>query len=314
MTATAERTLPATRAATPGAVWAALVVVYLVWGSTYLAIRILVETMPPLLSAGARFVVAALILGTVIALRSGVSALRVDRRQLGAAAIVGTLLCLGGNGLVTLGEQTVPSALAALIVAVVPLWVVLLRTATGDRPRAMTYGGVLLGFLGLVVLVVPGSDVGGATVAGVLTIVAATVCWAVGSFFSARLPLPPNTYVASTWEMLTGGAVMLLLALGRGEASGLDVGAFSARSWLALAYLITFGSLLAFTSYVWLLSNAPISLVATYAYVNPVVAVILGALILAEPVTAAILIGGGIVVAGVAIVVSTERPRRTPPS
>jgi len=293
-------------------VWAALVVVYIVWGSTYLAIRILVETMPPLLSAGARFVVAALILGTVIALRSGVSALRVDRRQLGAAAIVGTLLCLGGNGLVTLGERTVPSALAALIVAVVPLWVVLLRTATGDRPRSMTYGGVLLGLAGLVVLVVPGSDVGGATVAGVLTIVAATVCWAVGSFFSARLPLPPNTYVAAAWEMMTGGAVMLVLALGRGEASGVDVSEFSTRSWLALGYLITFGSLLAFTSYVWLLSNAPISLVATYAYVNPVVAVILGALILAEPVTAAILVGGGIVVAGVAIVVSTERPRRKP--
>jgi len=293
-------------------VWAALLVVYIVWGSTYLAIRILVETMPPLLSAGARFVLAALILGTVIALRSGVSALRVDRRQLGAAAIVGTLLCLGGNGLVTLGEQTVPSALAALIVAVVPLWVVLLRTATGDRPRSMTYGGVLLGLAGLVVLVVPGSDVGGSTVAGVLTIVAATVCWAVGSFFSARLPLPPNTYVAAAWEMTTGGAVMLALALGRGEASGVDVSGFSTRSWLALAYLITFGSLLAFTSYVWLLSNAPISLVATYAYVNPVVAVILGALILAEPVTAAILVGGGIVVAGVAIVVSTERPRRKP--
>jgi drug/metabolite transporter (DMT)-like permease len=148
---------------------------------------------------------------------------------------------------------------------------------------------------------------------GSLVVLAASASWAIGSYWSSRLPLPRDPFVATVWEMAGGGVVLLVAGLSRGEASGLDLGAVSTRSWLALGYLVVFGSLVAFTAYVWLLQNAPISLVATYAYVNPVIAVILGAALLAEPVTAAIIVGGAIVVAGVAVVVSTERPRSSAP-
>jgi len=286
--------------------------VYVVWGSTYLAIRVVVETMPPLLSAGVRFLVAAAILAAVVAARKGPGALRVDRRALLAAALVGTLLLAGGNGGVTLAEQWIPSSLAALLVAAVPLWVVLLRTGNGDSPGRRSVLGVLLGFAGLSVLLRPGGG-NGMVLVGSLVVLVASASWAVGSYWSSRLPLPRDPFVATVWEVASGGVVLLVAGLVRGEASGLDLGAVSTRSWLALAYLVVFGSLVAFTAYVWLLQNAPISLVATYAYVNPVIAVILGALLLAEPVTAAIVVGGAIVVAGVAVVVSTERPRSTAP-
>jgi len=292
--------------------WGALGIVYVVWGSTYLAIRVVVETMPPLLSAGVRFLVAAAILAAVVAARKGPGALRVDRRALLAAALVGTLLLAGGNGGVTLAEQWIPSSLAALLVAAVPLWVVLLRTGNGDSPGRRSVLGVLLGFAGLSVLLRPGGG-NGMVLVGSLVVLVASASWAVGSYWSSRLPLPRDPFVATVWEVASGGVVLLVAGLVRGEASGLDLGAVSTRSWLALAYLVVFGSLVAFTAYVWLLQNAPISLVATYAYVNPVIAVILGALLLAVPVTAAIVVGGAIVVAGVAVVVSTERPRSTAP-
>jgi drug/metabolite transporter (DMT)-like permease len=295
---------------TPGTLWVALATVYLVWGSTYLAIRVVVHTMPGLLSAAVRFLVAAAVLGAFLRLRRGAGALRVSRRQLGAATLIGVLLLLGGNGLVVLGEETVPSGLAALLVAAVPLWVVVLRRAFGDRPGWATVLGILIGFAGLLVLIVPGSSTSGASAGGVLIILVATTSWASGSFFSGRLEMPADPFVATFWEMLAGGLACLLGGLVLGEAGQVDLGSFSGESWIALLYLIAFGSLAAFTAYVWLLHHAPISLVATYAYVNPVVAVILGALILGEAVTLPILVGGAIVVAGVGVVVSTEGRRR----
>jgi drug/metabolite transporter (DMT)-like permease len=299
---------PAPPGIRPGVLlWGALGIVYVVWGSTYLAIRVVVETMPPLLSAGVRFLVAAGVLAAAVAARQGWRALRVDRRALFAAALVGTLLLAGGNGGVTVAELWIPSSLAALLVAAVPLWVVLLRSGNGDRPGRPTVLGVLLGFVGLIVLLRPGGD--GMAFVGSLIVLGASASWAIGSYWSGRLPLPRDPFVATVWEMLGGSVVLLSAGLLRGEASGLNIGTVSMRSWVALGYLVVFGSLLAFTAYVWLLKNAPISLVATYAYVNPVVAVILGALLLAEPVTAAVLVGGAIVVAGVIVVVSTERPR-----
>jgi len=304
-------TLAPTRTVTTsrGLLWLALGTVYLVWGSTYLAIRVLVETMPPLLSGGVRFIAAGSVLAVVVAVVKGPAALKVDRRALGSAVLVGVLLLAGGNGGVMIAEQTVPSALAALLIAAVPLWVVLLRAGTGDRPSRATVLGVALGFVGLAVLVRPGSSAGSVGLAGTVTVIAAAASWAVGSFVSGQLPMPRDVFVATVWEMFAGGAALLIGGLVRGEARGLDVSTFSGQGWVALVYLVTAGSLLAFTAYVWLLHNAPISLVSTYAYVNPVVAVILGALLLAEPVTAAILLGGGIVVAAVGVVVSTERPR-----
>ncbi|MFF0559274.1 EamA family transporter [Streptomyces sp. NPDC004266] len=289
-----------------GAVWAALGIVYVVWGSTYLGIRIVVETLPPFLSGGARFVTAGLLLAAIVAWRQGPAALRVTRRELGSAVLVGLLLILGGNGLVVLAETSIPSGLAALLVAAVPVWVVLLRTVFGDRPGPGAYGGVLLGFAGLGVLTVPGLS-GEVKIGGVLLVLVAALLWSVGSVSSARLPMPANPFTASAYEMLAGGLAALTLGLVRGEHHGLDLGAVSGRSWAALAYLIVFGSLVAFTAYAWLLQTAPVSLAATYAYVNPVVAVLLGALVLDEALTWPILLGGAVVVGGVCLIVSTER-------
>ncbi|MFF2569161.1 EamA family transporter [Streptomyces sp. NPDC058084] len=292
----------------PVAVWAALGIVYVVWGSTYLGIRIVVETLPPFLSAGARFITAGLLLAGIIAWRQGPAALKVSPRQLASAVGVGLLLILGGNGLVVLAETSVPSGLTALLIAVVPAWVVLLKAGAGERPTAGGTVGVLLGLAGLAVLTLPGLS-GEVHVGGVLLVVAATVCWSVGSFSSSRIPMPRNPFTASAYEMLAGGIAGVGVGLVRGEQHGLDLSAVSGRSWAALAYLVVFGSLIAFTAYAWLLQAAPLSLVATYAYVNPVVAVALGALVLGEALSWPLVLGGAIVVAGVCLIVSTERRR-----
>jgi drug/metabolite transporter (DMT)-like permease len=292
--------------------WAALVVVYVVWGSTYLGIEIVIETMPTLVSAGVRFLVAAVLLAAFLAARIGPGVLRVSRRQLGSAALVGVLLLTGGNGLVSVAQQHISSGLAALLVAAVPLWLVVLRTVGGDRTPPATLAGVVTGFAGVALLsVLPGGGTSGSTF-GVVVILCASLSWSVGSFLAGRLPMPASSFAASVYEMAAGGLALLALGIGRGES--LDPAAISGRSWLALGYLIVFGSLLGFTSYAWLLGNAPLSIVGTYAYVNPVVAVLLGALVLNESVTWEMLLGGGIIVLGVGIVVSTEsRPRSTTP-
>ncbi|MGW7327866.1 EamA family transporter [Streptomyces sp. NPDC054840] len=291
-----------------GAVWAALALVYVVWGSTYLGIRIVVETMPPFLSAGARFITAGLLLAAVVAWRYGPAALRATRAQLGSAALVGLLLVLGGNGLVVLAETSVPSGLAALLVAAVPMWVVVLRASTGDRPPPRTLAGVLVGLAGLAVLTSPGLS-GAVRLSGVLMVVAASVLWSLGSFSAPRLKLPANPFTGSAYQMFAGGVAAVVVGLLRGEHRGLDPAAFSTASWLALAYLTVVGSLVGFTAYVWLLQAAPLSLVSTYAYVNPVVAVALGTLILDEALTWPIMVGGAIVVVAVGVIVSTERRR-----
>lgn len=289
-----------------GAVWTALVLVYVVWGSTYLGIRIVVQTMPPFLSAGVRFITAGLLLAAVVAWRFGPAALKATPAQLRSTVVVGLLLILGGNGLVVLAETSVPSGLAALLVAAVPMWVVVLRAGTGDRPPLRTLGGVLVGLAGLAVLTLPGLS-GAVRLSGVLLVVAASVLWSLGSFSASKLTLPGNPFTGSAYQMLAGGVGGVLVGLLRGEHRGLDPAAFSTASWLALGYLVLFGSLVAFTAYVWLLQAAPLSLVSTYAYVNPVVAVALGWLILDEALTWPIVLGGAIVVAAVGVIVSTER-------
>lgn len=289
-------------------------IVYLVWGSTYLAIRVVVETMPPMTSAAARFGLAALLLAVVLRVRRGRGALRVTGRQLAGAALVGVLLLTGGNGLVMLAESgppgvAVPSGIAALLVATVPLLVVVLRFAVRDRPRWSTVLGVVVGLGGLVVLVAPTGGPAAAPLAGSLLVVVAAAAWSTGSFAASRISMPTDAFVATVHQMAAGAAALFAVGVLRGELRGFDVTQVSARSWWALAYLLVAGSLIAFTAYVWLLQNAPISLVATYAYVNPVVAVALGALLAAEPVTSRVLLGGLVIVVGVALVVTTERPR-----
>ncbi|HEX6232651.1 MAG TPA: EamA family transporter [Jiangellaceae bacterium] len=302
------------RRSTSAAVWLALVTVYIIWGSTYLAIRVVVESgIPPILGMGVRFLVAAAIMMAILAARDGFSSLKISWIELRGAAIMGLLLLAGGNGLVAIAEQTVPSGLAALIIGAVPLWFVLLRFSGGDRPRALTWFGVLVGFAGIAAISLPRGGIDGVEYWGVVLLLAATISWAIGSYLSPRLHLPRQTMVAVSYEMLAGGALMTAGSVLFSDTRTFEVGDVTADGWIALGYLVVFGSLLGFTAYAYALANAPLSLVGTYAYINPVVAVILGWAILAEPITAVVIGGGTLVVIGVALVVSAERPRQPKP-
>jgi drug/metabolite transporter (DMT)-like permease len=299
--------MPTTRGASPLAIWSALGAVYVIWGSTYLAIAIAVQTLPPLFSAGLRFCIAGLVLLGFIAIRRG---LRVGREQLIGAAIVGLLLLVGGNGFVVLAEQTVPSGLTALIIASVPLWIVIFRRLAGDQINASTFVGVAVGFAGVAFLVAPRGSSGGADLSGLLLLLVATISWALGTFLAPRLRMPGDALLSTGIQQLAGGIVLVVAGAAMGELGHLEPATWSANSLLAMAYLVVFGSLVAFTAYSWLLQNAPVSLVATYAYVNPVVAVLLGALVLAEPITPSIIVGAAIIVAAVAFIVTREGARQ----
>jgi len=289
--------------------WIALGVIYVVWGSTYLAIRVVVRDLPATSSASWRYFAASILLGVILCARGGLRRLRATPRELAGCAFLGLCLPALGNGLVSVGESHgAPSGLAALLVAAVPLWVIVYRAVTGDLPGSRTTLGVVLGFAGLVLLIAS-SGVGGEVKVGpCLVIMVATVFWSFGSWSTPRLTLPRDAFVVTAYEMLFGSFWLLAISVIRGEH--IVPTSAPAEAWWAWAYLVTFGSVVAFTAYVWVLGAAPISLVATYAYVNPVVAVFLGWLILSEPVTLPIMIGGGIVVAAVAIVVAAERPAR----
>ncbi|MEJ7628798.1 MAG: EamA family transporter [Nocardioidaceae bacterium] len=298
---------PATKVmASPALVAVALGIVYVVWGSTYLAIRVVVRDLPPLASASWRYLAAAVLLAGIIVLRRGVRHLAASPTQLAGCAVLGLLLPALGNGVVSVGESMgAPSGIAALIVAAVPLWIIVYRRAAGDRPGRRTVMGVLLGFAGLVGLIAASGAGGQVAVIPCVVIGFATLCWSFGSWSMPRLSLPADPFVTTVYEMAFGGVFLVLFALLHGEdvvpAGG------SAQSWWAWAYLVTFGSVVAFSAYVWVLDAAPISLVATYAYVNPVVAVFLGWLILAEPVTLPVVLGGGVALVGVAIVILAAR-------
>ncbi len=300
------RVRPGPVAPSPVLVVVALGIVYVVWGSTYLAIRITVDDLPAMASASWRYGAAGLILAAILAVRSGFRVLRVSRAELAGCAFLGLLLPTLGNGLVSVGEQLgAPSGIAALIIAAVPLWVIVYRAATGDRPRRWTTVGVLVGFGGLVGLITSTGLGGDVRWGACLLIVVASVCWSFGSWSTPKLTLPRDPFVTTVYEMLCGSVFLLVGAAVRGEHVLPE--SAPASAWLAWGYLVTFGSVVAFSAYVWVLSAAPISLVATYAYVNPVVAVLLGWIVLSEAVTPAILIGGAVVVVAVAIVVSSER-------
>lgn len=287
-------------------VWAALGVVYVVWGSTYLAIRVAVETLPPMLAASVRFLVAGLVAYGVLWIRRGWAGVRVSRRELAAAGVVGAALLFGGNGLVMLAEQHIASGLASLIIAAVPLWVVVLRFASGDRPPAATLLGVVAGFVGVTLLLLPAASAGGTKWAGALMLVLASLSWATGSFFSKSLPLPGDVFLSTAVQMILGGLLLGVVGFVRGEAHAVNFDSFSTASLVSLAYLVVMGSWLAFTAYVWVLQHAPISKVATYAYVNPVIAVLLGWLVLSEPLTPVVLAGALVVVGSVAFTVTQE--------
>jgi drug/metabolite transporter (DMT)-like permease len=297
----------ATRETGPASlVWLCLGIVYVVWGSTYLAIRVAVETMPPLLMGAARFTTAGLLLYAFARWRGAPSVRTLSRAQLGACWLVGSLLAAGGNGVVNVAEQYIPSSLAALVIASVPLWVVVMRRVTGDSVPVVTLVSVALGFGGVALLLLPGGATDLGKPIGFVLVVIAAFSWALGSFSSRHVPLPPDALLSTSLQMTGGGLTLLFFGLVTGETADVHPSHFSTDSILAFAYLIFIGSLVAYTAYVWLLQNAPISKVATYAYVNPVIAIFLGWAILSEHVTATIVAGAAIVVASVAGIVRRE--------
>jgi drug/metabolite transporter (DMT)-like permease/GNAT superfamily N-acetyltransferase len=287
-------------------VWLALGSIYIIWGSTYLAIRVMVETVPPLLGAGFRFLIAGAIFYAFLVLRRGARAVRFTLPELLAATAAGTLLCFGGNGLVTVAEQDVPSGIAATLIASVPLWIVLFRRVSRDPINRIALVGVLIGFAGVGVLMLPGERPAGLSIGPMLVVVAAAACWATGSYYGRRWSLPGDTMLSTSLQMVTSGAIMVVVGAAFGEFGDVDPGGFSTKSIAGFIWLVTAGSLVAYTAYTWLLKNAPISKVATYAYVNPVVAIFLGWILLDESITATIAVGALLIVASVALVVSRE--------
>lgn len=295
-------------------IWVALLSLYIVWGSTYLAIRFTVETIPPFLSAGVRFLVSGLIL---LVWRRLAGDPMPTRRQWRSTAIVGIFLLLGGNGLVSFAEQYVPSGIAALVIGSIPLWLVMIEAMRpgGERPTLQVILGLAVGFSGIFLLVGPGSLIGSGqsfNPLGIGTLLMAAFLWAVGSIYSRGADMPKSSLMATGAEMLTGSLALMLVSGLTGEWSGFHIAEISTNSWLGLLYLITIGSLVGFVSYIWLLQNAPVSLVATYPYVNPLVAVMLGAWLADEVVNARILIAGAIIIGSV-VLINQTRPKRHKP-
>jgi drug/metabolite transporter (DMT)-like permease len=295
-------------------IWIALLALYIVWGSTYLAIRFAVETIPPFMSAGMRFLVSGLIL---LAWRISAGDALPTRRQWGSTAVVGILLLLGGNGLVSFAEQRIASGIAALIVGTVPLWMVLIEALRpgGVRPSWQAILGLMIGFGGIYLLVGPTElSIGSVQfdTIGILAVIVASFLWSIGSIYSRGADMPASSLMATGAEMLTGSAALFVVSGLLGEWRNFDLATVSTQSWLGLAYLITFGSLVGFVSYIWLLKHAPVSLVATYAYVNPLVAVFLGAWLADETLNARILVAG-LVIIGSVVLINQTRSKKTRP-
>jgi drug/metabolite transporter (DMT)-like permease len=290
----------------------AFAIIYLIWGSTFLAILFAIETLPPFLMAGARFLVAGSLVYAWARMVNGTPA--PSRREWRAAVVVGALLLLGGNGLLVWSEQRIPSGVAALLVGTVPCFMALidwLRPA-GVRPSWHVVGGLLLGLLGLVWLVGPDTLMGGgrADFIGAAVVVLGSFSWALGSIYSRHAGTPVSPFLSTAMQMLAGGAALLLLSVLLGEPWLFDARTVSLRSLMGLLYLIVFGSIVAFSAYIWLLRVSTPARVSTYAYVNPVVAVLLGWALAGEALTARMLIAAAVIVSGVALI--TLAPKRPP--
>jgi drug/metabolite transporter (DMT)-like permease len=291
------------------ALWLNLGIIYVVWGSTYFGIAIAIETMPPFLMATIRFVIAGLILVAWDVVRHPEARRMPTGRQLLDSLIVGGLLLGIANGFVTFGEMTVPSGIAAIIVATIPLWFALLGWLYFRQrlPRLVT-GAIALGFFGTALLVAPtGEGANSFDPLGMLILFCAPIAWAHGSLYSARrAKLPPSPLTASGLQMLAGSLVCFVEALVTGEPAGFRAEAISTESILAVVYLVIFGSMVAYTSYAWLLKNAPLSLVGTYAYVNPIVAIGLGTMFLGETLSLRTIVASAIIVTAVAVIVTAR--------
>jgi drug/metabolite transporter (DMT)-like permease len=296
--------------------WIALWTVYVIWGSTYFAIAYVIETMPPLLGMGIRFLLAGFLLFVFIFLKKGWSEINIPRPQVLTSTVMGFVLLGFGLGNVAVAEKHVPSGIVALIIAALPLWIAIFRTISGERPSRTSWLGLIIGFLGVALLLKPGSvqAVSGESSSTVIffmfMVLIGNIGWALGTYLAPRFPLPKNALVFTAYEMLAGGVSLTIAGIINGETLA-DFFDASAWSWLWFGYLVFFGSIIAYSAYLWLVSNAPVSLTATYAYVNPIIAVALGAIFLDEVITINYAIGGAIIVLGVLVVVSAESKKKS---
>lgn len=286
--------------------WIALWTVYILWGSTYLGIELAGETIPPLFAAGVRFTTVGVVLSGWLLARHGTAPFRLGWTTAGSTVLCGVLL-IGANALLFVAERRVPIGLASLIFASVPLWLVVLRSTTGDRPPRASLAGTAVGFIGVALLLRPGGD---ATVTGVLVVVAAALSWALGTFLSSRLPMPGDAVTTAGIQGLAGGLLLIPIGMALSDGESLNPADWSTRSLLGLLYLVVFGSIFGYTAYVWLVANVPLGTVATYAYVNPLVAITLGVVFLHEVVTWQIAVGAAVILTSVAVVIRKEVPRR----
>ena len=287
--------------------------VYIIWGSTYLAIKFAIETIPPFLMAGVRFIISGLILYGWARMKG---APRPSRIHWKSAATVGVLLLLGGNGGVVWAEQRVASGVAALIVAIVPVWIALMewKSPGGRRPGWQVSAGLVAGTVGLLLLAAPGASLGAhVDLIGAAVLVFATLSWATGSIKAKHSPLPESPLLSTGMEMLMGGAALVLAGVITGEVGQVNFAAISSKSLLSLLYLTTFGSLIGFTAYIWLLRVGSPTRAATYAYVNPVVAVFLGWLLAGEAITPRTILATLVIVGGV-VLITSARPRKPLPA
>ena len=289
--------------------WTNLLIVWVVWGSTYMGIRFASESIPPFVMSGSRFLTACLIMVVLTGLLRGWDALRVTRRELATALFMGVALLGVGLGTVGLAQHYVPTGVMALIIAATPLTIVIWRVITGDRPPGLTWLGVIVGLAGIGWMLLPGgtrpvSGSDGDVVFWSAMVLISSTIWATTSFFSSRLPKPSDSFALTTYELLGGGVALLTVGLLLGER--IVVSDITARSWAGWLFLVVAGSVIAFSSFTWLINKAPISLASTYAYVNPAVAVVLGLLLYSEAITSDVIVGLTIVLGGVVLVVSGE--------
>jgi len=290
-------------------IWIALIAVYIIWGSTYLAILYTVETIPPFLAGAMRFLSAGAVL---YSWRLSKGDANPTRRQWRDAGIIGLLLLVGGYGLVSWSEQFVPSSVAALLISTVPIWMVLIESFRhgGEKPKPRTIFGLALGLSGVALMIGPGelsSEIGALHPLGLIALPIGALIWSLGSVYSKSADLPESSLMATSAEMLIGGIGMLIVSLLRSEWSGFEFSAVANRSWMGLLYLAVVGSLGGFVSYAYLLKNAPISLVSTYAFVNPIVALFLGSIIAHETLDSRTILAATVILGAVILITTGKR-------
>ena len=294
--------------------WLNLWLVYIIWGSTYLAIALAVKDMPPLIAMGTRFLLAAILMGSWLSIKNGINSLKITRSQFLNVFIMGGLLLGGANGSVAAAERYAPTGVVAILISMLPVWILMMRSVSGDRPNKFGVLGVLIGLAGIFVLLKPGSvqPINGVTEAKMIwwcfIALLGNVGWAIGSFLAPKFSMPKSSYVATFYQLTAGGFILVTIGSLTGESIS-DWRNAGVAAWCGWLYLVLIGSIIAYSAYFWLVRNAPIGLTSTYAYVNPVIAIILGIIFLSESINASYILGGAIVLIGVLLVVTSESKR-----